>query len=383
MSFGLTKFKKEAQGPEAKIYKRYLVVGEDLFALETYRRLIKLYGENEVGILGFTPTTLDECTVRGPSLWRGEDNLMALKAMYPEREFSLDEKPSLFLKEGTLREFGGRAKSEKLLWDEEYFTQARINGVDGLLPEFTLEELQTISQAAFRVSLKEIEKIIPDDLAETAQWRMVGTDGVYYEAQKVFFALSPAMFVDLYKNKAELSDDLIECFEAMLGPSVLNVAFECERPVTDISETLFLAQSYTHDWGHYVGEFGVVDSSSRQKAEFLIFIDKNETTEEEISKKIRGLKKAVEKIAPDFAKIQTQEFILLRDYSACLKIDDQAFEKVKEQVEDFNFVSVHAPLGDKLSGLVNFEDSVFVPSYFVRALMALNEIEKDKRKIDQ
>lgn len=376
MSFGLTKFKKEAQGPEAKIYKRYLVVGADLFALETYRRLVKLYGENEVGILGFTPTTIDECAVRGPSLWRGEDNLMGLRAMYPEREFALEARPSLFLKEGTLREFGGRAKSEKLLWDEEYFTQARISGVDGLLPEFSNEELQAISAAAFRVSLKEIERIIPDDLAETAQWRIVGTDGVYYEAQKVFFALSPAMFVDLYKNKSELSIKLIECFEAMLGPSVLNVAFECERPVTDINETLFLAQSYTHEWGHYIGEFGAVASSSRQKAEFLIFLDKNETTEEEISKKIRGLKKAIEKIAPDFAKIETQEFILLRDYSACLKIDDRAFEKVRDEVSDFVFTSVHAPLGAELTNSLNFEDSIFLPSHFVRALMALKEIEK-------
>ena len=55
--------------------------------------------------------------------------------------------------------------------------------------------------------------------------------------------------------------------------------------MTDITETLLLAQSYTHEWGHYVGEFNHVPQSSKQRAEFLSFLDKNETTEEEISKK--------------------------------------------------------------------------------------------------
>lgn len=376
MSFGITKLKKEVQAPITRIYKRHMVVGDDLFAMETYRRLLSLHGENEVGLLGFTPTTQEECRVKGPSLWRGEDNLMGLRALYPEREFSLDQKPSLFLKEGSLREFGGRAKSEKLLWDEEYFTQPRILGVEGLLPEFTQEECDLMATQAFRVKMKEIEKITPTDLAQAAQWRVVGTDGVFYEAEHLYFAHAPAHFVDLYKNKSELSDELIQCFESTLGPSVLNVVFECERPVTDMAETILLAQSYTHEWGHYVGEFDNVGQSSKQRAEFLCFIDKNETTEEEISKKIRGLKKAIEKIAPDFAKILTQDFILLKDFSGCLKIDDAAFGTVRNEVENLNFVSVNAPLEQSLMKSISFEDSVFVPSHFVRALMALNKIEK-------
>lgn len=374
MSFGLTKLKKETPTASERFYKRHLVVGEDLFALETYRRLCALHGENEVGILGFVPQTQEECRMKGPSLWRGEDNFMVLKAMYPEREFTLDQKPSLFLKEGTMREFGGRAKSEKLLWDEEYFTQPRIEGVDGLLPEFDDESLKAIGEKSFRVKIKEIEKLIPTDLAEAALWRIVGTDGAHYDAGHVYFAHAPAQFVDFFSQKSQLSDELIEFCESTLGPSVLNVVFECERPVSDMTETVLLAQSYTHEWGHYVGEFSKDERSSKQRAEFLSFIDKNETTEEEISKKIRGLKKAIEKIAPDFAKISTQDFIVLKEATACLKIDDKAYANVASQWENWNFISVHAPLEEKLIKEVSFEDSVFCPSHFARALMSLRKI---------
>lgn len=374
MSFGLTKLKKEATTPAQRFYKRHLVVGDDLFALESYRRLVALHGLSEVGILGHVPQSAQECRVMGPSLWRGEDNLHALKCLYPEREFALDSRPSLFLKEGSLREFGGRAKSEKLLWDEEYFTQARISAVENLLPEFSDDECKEIAAQSFRVQIKEIEKITPTDLAEAAMWRIVGTDGAYYEAQYIYYAYAPAQFVNDYATKSHLSDELIEFCESTLGPSVLNVVFECEKPVTDISETLLLAQSYTHEWGHYVGEFNNVPQSSKQRAEFLSFLDKNETTEEEISKKIRGLKKAIEKIAPDFAKIPLQEFIVLKDASACLKIDDRAFATLSSQWENWSFISVHAPLEEKLINLLSFEDSCPCPSHFVRGLMALKKI---------
>lgn len=371
MSFGLSKFKKHVEQRSERSYSRHLVVGEDIYALAMYRKLVEKYGEQEVGFLGRVVENSEDYRAKGPSAFRGQVNFELLKAIFPEAELKLDERPSVFLKEGTWREFGGRAKPETLLFGEEFYTQARILGAKDLSPKIQDDELKIMAAKADQVLLKALEKKVPEDLVENVHWRITGVDGVHYECEHMYWAHSPAYFLDLYEDKSQLSDKLIELCESTQTPAQLKVSFCFEKPITDLSETLFIPQSYTHEWGHFIGEFQHSEDGPEQWAEFTCFIDKQASSEEEISKKLRLLKKNIEKIAPDMASTKVQEYLVLAPEAPCLKIDDLSFLKCADELQNAHFVSVNAPLGSQFQKIVKCEDSTSSPNHHARALASL------------
>lgn len=373
MSFGLSKLKKHVEQRSERSYSRHLVVGEDVYALAMYQRLLETYGPEEVALLGRVVENDEDYRHKGPSSFRGQANLDLLKTIYPEANLTLDERPSIFLKEGTWREFGGRAKPEPLLFGEEYFTQPRILGADDLYPKLDLEELKLVGEKAHQVLLSKLERLTPEDLVENVHWRVTGVDGVHYECEHMYWAHSPAYFLELYGDKNKLSDELIELCESTQTSAQLKVSLFFENPITELVETLFIPQSYTHEWGHFIGEFNAEENGPGQWAEFTCFIDKDASSEEEISKKFRLLKKNIEKIAPDMSSTKVQEYLVLSPEAPCLKIDDSKFLERRNELQNCSFVSVSAPLGASLVDSLKCEDSSLSTSHHARALASLTK----------
>lgn len=378
MSFGLSKLKKHVERRTERVYARHLVVGEDAYALAMYQKLVQAHGQEEVALLGRVVENAEDYRPKGPNSFRGRDNLQLLKTIFPEASLSLDERPSLFLKEGTWREFGGRAKPEKLLFGEVYYTGPRILGAENLTPQLGEEDLKKMGDNAHQVLLSGLEKVTPEDLVENVHWRITGVDGVHYECEQMYWAHSPAYFLELYTDKAQLSDKLIELCESTQSPAQLKVSLFFERPITELSETLFIPQSYTHQWGHFIGEFKKDEGGSGQWAEFTCFIDKQASNEEEISKKFRLLKKNIEKIAPDMSSTKAQEYLVLSPEAPCLKIDDAGFLACENELEKCFFVSVNAPLAPWVSEAFKCEDSTFSPGHQARALASLTKTEDNR-----
>jgi hypothetical protein len=376
MSFGLSKLKKHVERRTERSYFRHLVVGEDAYALAMYEKLVQTHGPEEVGLLGRVVENSEDYRLKGPSSFRGQKNLDLLKMIYPELDLSLEKTPSLFMKEGTWREFGGRAKPEPLLFGEEYYTRPRILGAEGLSPNLSPEQLMKTSEKAHQVLLSEIEKVTPEDIVENVHWRVKGVDGVYYECEHMYWAHSPSYFLELYADKSQLSDELIELCESTQTPAQLKVSLYFEKPVSDLTSTLFMPQSYTHEWGHFIGEFKSSENESGQWAEFTSFIDKDASTEEEISKKFRLLKKNIEKIAPDMSSTNVHEYIVLAPEAPCLNIDDLRFLERENELLNCFFVSVNAPLGGWLAKEIKCEDSGMSPSHHARALASLTKTRK-------
>lgn len=373
MSFGLSKLKKHVEQRSERSYSRHLVVGEDIYALAMYQKLLETYGPEEVALLGRVIEDAEDYRHKGPDAFRGQTNLNLLKDLYPEANLTLDERPSLFLKEGTWREFGGRAKPEPLLFGEEYFARPRIVGADDFYPKLDPERLKNMAEKAHQVLLAKLERLTPEDLVENVHWRVTGVDGVHYECERMYWAHSPAYFLELYGDKNKLSDELIELCESTQTSAQLKVSLFFEKPITELSQTVFIPQSYTHEWGHFVGEFCAEKKGPGQWAEFTCFIDKNASSEEEISKKFRLLKKNIEKIAPDMSSTKVQEYLVLSPEAPCLKIDDSKFLERKDEFPNCSFVSVNAPLGELLINTFKCEDSMLPPSHYARALASLTK----------
>jgi hypothetical protein len=144
-----------------------------------------------------------------------------------------------------------------------------------------------------------------------------------------------------------------------------------------MKETLFIPLSYTHEWGHFVGEF---KNKGFQEIEFMHFVDEDQSSEEDISRTIRLLKKNMEKIFDQFTKNEHREFISLEQEIGCLKIDDNLFrtslDSLKEILKNFTFIGINAPIANEHRVQSIFEYSTEELSGITRGLVVHQLCEK-------
>lgn len=344
MSFSDIRKLKKVEEKEVNIVShRFLVVGSDLFSIATYKKLVEKYGKEEVRLLTQHPITEEGLKLTGPSALRGSANISSFVEDFPEVQLNISDKISSFYKDMRFRTFGGRAKSETLLKGESFYIDPKATFKVGDIFSFINEEnyLEALNEG--------VVQYIPVGLnksnSEGSNWVVNCSNGTELYCEELFWGESPYSFFELHKNKTSLSDEIVEYCEKTQTDCTLNIKLVMDETLTDMDETLFLPLSYTHDWGHFIGEFSKEDeSSNKQIGEFIMFVNKNETSEEEISRKIRILKKNLEKIFPNFKNISTEEFISLSDKTTSLKIDDMIYEQNTQPLAKLSFIGPSAPV---------------------------------------
>lgn len=370
------KLKKIAVVEKEIINIPYLVVGKDLFSLSLYSDLKSKHGAENVRLLSQDAILKSDLLPKGPSSIRGETNQKMFKLLYPEVNLTKCSENALFYKDMTWKSFGGRSKPEALKYDEGFFTGDRID------PDFE-EVFKNVSHSegfidgmnleSYQVRLKTIRK--------TAQEGFIVEciNGTEFHCEHLYFGLSPYHYLQLYSEKNELTPSFIEFCESTKTSSALFVKFIFETPLSDLKETLFIPLSYTHDWGHFVGEFRNIDGA--QEIEFMHFLEDHLMSEEDVSRVIRLLKKSMEKIFDNFLKIKSHEYISLEQEIGCLKIDDDGFEKSahseKNGLQNLFFVGINAPVTKQQRDVFNFEYSPDSLNGVMRALVIhLNHTKK-------
>lgn len=370
----ILKLKKEVKNVREKNFIRHVVVGSDLFSVSLYRELCLKHGENEVKLISDRPITEAELQPKGPSTLRGETSLNLIEKLYPNISLRRIEKPSVFFKDMEFKPFGGRAKPEKLLWSEDFFVAPKAmvnwNELCPLLSES--EVIAKINSERLEFYLANIYKTEPTDLIAPANFKLETTKGFDIECEFLYWGKGPLQFLNLFKNKEVLSDQFIEFCEQTNTPATLSMKLVFEAPITDMEETIFIPLSYTHEWGHFVGEFSTLVDNS-QIAEFLCFVDPEHNDEEELSKKVRMLKKSLEKIFEKFNSTKFTEYITLADSAPSLTIDDELFTKIASELPSLKFVANNAPIThlDILSSDQTFDAKEI--QVFARSLANLRE----------
>jgi hypothetical protein len=370
----LHKLKKIAVVEKENINVAHLVVGKDIFALSLYKVLVEKHGKDNVRLLSEDTVLKSDLWVKGPGSIRGSANQKVVEELYPEAVVKKFEENAIFYKDMTWKSFGGRSKPEALKFNEEFYTSSRFD-IDPtkIFPELENTEsfLEEINSSAYQVRVKAIRREGEGFIVECI-------NGTEFSCEKLYFGQSPFQYLNFYTNKNELSDHFIEFCEGTKTPSALFVKYVLEKPVSDIKETMFIPLSYTHEWGHYVGEFKDVSESQSgpthaQEIEFIHFVDEDHVSEEDVSRIIRSLKKNMEKIFENFSKIKSQEFISLESEIGCLKIDDELFFKslvgAREEVSNLFFLGINAPIVDTQSEKAMFEYSKNEINILSRALM--------------
>jgi len=367
----LHKLKKVVVVEKEYIEVPHLVVGKDIFAVTTYKALQEKYGKEKVRLLSEDAILKSDLMPKGPGTIRGEANQAVMKQIFPEAIVHEGNEMAMFYKDMTWKSFGGRSKSEALKFNEEFYTTPRLDiDPEKIFPELVNAEqfLEEINQEAYQIRLKSIKRVESGFSVECL-------NGTEFKCEKLYFDLSPSHYLNFYTNKNELSDTFIQFCESTHTPSALFVKFVFDKPITDIKETLFIPLSYTHEWGHFVGEFNVSadEAKAGQDIEFIHYIDEDSSSEEDISRIIRLLKKSMEKIFDKFSKTKATEYIVLEQDIGCLKIDDQLFARVadaqKNETNNLFFLGMNAPIVDTQSAEFMFEYSKEGVNMLTRALL--------------
>ncbi len=344
-----------------------LIVGEDIFSLALFQIL---KNENpELEIVFDKEFDLKTLVPQGPGILRGKDNIEYFKKLYPEISLAEVNEESVFFKDQKFRKFSSRSRPEKLLWGEEYFKENRAEfSYDDLFPFLKNEELlREISEKIVIHPLLKIKK-------EENLFCLYCTDGYILKTKKLYWGRSPHSFFKYYEHKEKLTNEFVQFCEESKGEAALFVNFHFSTCITDRRETLFIPLSYTHDWGHFIGEFDEVTSNG-QKAKFVTFFDQGQNSEEDIAKKIRLLKRSLEKIFPEIQFQKTEESIILQGEGINFSINDSLFFSTSKHLSDLILYGPNAPL-DLLS--IQHEEEGKMPplsiSHLARGLGNLNSL---------
>lgn len=374
----LHKLKKIVEIQKEYIQVPHLVVGKDIFALSIYKALQAKYGREQVRLLSEDALLKSDLAPKGPSTLRGANNQKIIQELYPQAVVSVGTEPAMFYKDMTWKSFGGRSKSEALKFNEEFYTSPRFDiDMAKVFPELEQADsfIAEINQEAYQVRLKSIHR-------SGDGFKVECLNGTEFECEKLYFGQSPFQYLNFYGNKNELSDHFIEFCEGTKTPSALFVKFVFEKPISDMKETLFIPLSYTHEWGHFVGEFNETynDVNRTQEIEFIHFLDEDQSSEEDLSRTIRLLKKGLEKIFEKYSKINSREYIVLEQEIGCLKIDDELFTRTlsegKNELKNLFLLGINAPIVDTQCKEMSFEYSKKEVNILARALLVHSILSK-------
>ena len=367
----IKKLKKEEEHKEVKVFVKNLVVGNDIFAIDLLR-FLNLKESGCAKLLSDEPINEDNLKMLGPSLVRGEENISQLKQLGIEGI----ESRSVFYKEMKFHKFGSRTKPMPFLWGEEKFSEEHMKvSEQELLPSLKSENLlESVQEDSLLLRIKSIEKTMPEELIDQANWKVHCTNGNVIECENLFWGEPPYAFFQFYENKNELDTDFVSFCESTKTPCTLYVHMQLPQKVVEKKETFFFPLSFTHEWGHFIGEFN--ETENGQEARFVTFVDKENNNEEDLSKKIRILKKNLEKNFESFSGLNYKENVILKENSYCPKIDDKLLNDCDLMEGKLTFFSFNAPFTKKMMEQDNFEDSWMATSMMTRALLVQQAITR-------
>ncbi|MBL6991210.1 MAG: hypothetical protein ISR65_15610 [Bacteriovoracaceae bacterium] len=343
---------------------RYLVVGNDLFSIAMYYYISQSVEESEVILLSPSEITVDDLTIRGPSTVRGDRNIGEFILQNPGVSLKKCEEKSSFYKDQKFHFFGGRSKPGKTTPEEEFFIESRV--------DFSLEDvflflkdekfLDQLRDNCLVLNYTSVDSFVKND---EDLWRVQCSTGDLIESPYLIWGEDPSKFIDSLKSVKLFDDNFYQMCAKATSKDVLFVKYIFNEPISDNQSTMFIPLSVTHQWGHFIGE--LMPYEAGQQIEFLHFIDSDQTTEDEISKKIKTLRRNMEKIFPNFSKSLKDEFICLSELYSNGKPSNDEFDKTLCSAKTPHFIGVNAPLGPHQNGL----------SHFVRAVVSINNSQKE------
>ncbi len=308
---------------EEPIFVKDLILGSHPIALKLLKNLsdntkeeVKLIHEFEFA---------DSFILAAPRLLRGEKNYQYFRENFPQIEIEDAHLISKFYKDGEKREFGGRVKPHEIKEEEKFFcVKPYLFDEKKFYGDWS--EYEHLKDRHVKAYIKMITPLKLEEIASREHYSIELTDGRIYRCENLYVTFSPVKLAE-YLNKDKLDlvpNNLFSYAKNLKSHPSLSVKMKLKGEWEKDLSTLFIPQSQTHEWGSFITEFDAYDSSSdTQAVNVLCYLTENEIADnEEIAKKIRLMKRVLDRVYENFEKRVLSENISFSTDFLCSNCED-------------------------------------------------------------
>lgn len=359
MSFGLLKRFKDAKSGNAHStsskHYRHVIIGQDLGAVLKLVETRRNAPEESVRLITSRPLNrqaLIENYELGVSQLRSAPAIETIYRKFHNAKIHPHSKEATFYKDGKFHDFGGRAKSMDLRHGEDFFTTKGYKVA--LASLFTPEEwdsLDTILRDHSEIRIFEsIEKTSPDDLVEKKEWTMTFKDFASATCEFLYVSMSPKRFLSFIHDKDKLTPELIDLCTAVHVQAGISVSWKLDKEIYPEERTLFIPQSMTHEWGHFIVEFESFNYQNKEQVCHVLFlIHEEEPQSEDLAQKIKLMKRVLDRVFPDIEKHIKKEYIRFDEEMFISEVKDSAAEQLSFDYPTLKFLGQIAPMTGQMT----------------------------------
>lgn len=358
MSFGLLKHFKDrkmiSETLTAASHVKHIIVGHDLGAVLKLLEIRQLFPLDSVKLISprlMSRQMLVENYQFGVSQLRSAAAVENIYKKHFNAKFYPQVKEASFYKDGKFHEFGHRAKPMNILAGEEFFTHKGFKTeLSGLFDQESWDNLDSILNQFLEVRIFEsIEKATPDDLVERAEWKLTFKDFSRLSCENIYLTLSPKKFLSHLQRKENLTPELIDACTSMKIQAGIAVTWVLNKEMHQFEQTLFIPQSMTHEWGHFIVEFERYDHQrGEQLCHILFLIQEEEAQTEELAGKIKLMKRVLDRVFPDIELAIKKEMIRFDEEMLISEVKDSAIEQIGFDYPTLKFLGQLSPMPAEL-----------------------------------
>ena len=359
MSFGLLKQFKDtksgtAQNTTTNHYK-HVILGQDLGAVLKLVEIRKKSPEDSVRLITSRPINrelLKQNYEFGVSQLRSSVAVENIYKKFHNAKILPQDKEASFYKDGKFHDFGGRAKSMALGEGEDFFINKGYRfELESFFAPDDWENLDTILKDHSEIRIfQSIEKTTPEDLVDIKDWTLTFKDFNKTTCENLYVSLSPKRFLSYVINKESLTPELIDACTSVHSQAAISVTWVLNKEIHPEEKTLFIPQSMTHEWGHFIVEFETYNFQKKEQLCHVLFLIHDEEPQtEDLASKIKLMKRVLDRVFTDIEKHTVKEYIRFDDDMFINGVKDEALEQTSFDYPSLRFLGQASPLSGELS----------------------------------
>jgi hypothetical protein len=147
---------------------------------------------------------------------------------------------------------------------------------------------------------------------------------------------------DVVYDKEKMTPDVIDFCSSTHNQSALSITWVLKKDLFPEERTVFIPQSMTHEWGHFIVEFE--NTTEGQLCHGLFLIHEEEPQSEDLATKIKLMKRVLERVFPDFENNIYKEYIRFDDEMFISDIKDNLIEQMSFDYPTLKFIGQAAPM---------------------------------------